>query len=151
VKKLFGVGLVGTLALVIALWAMSKKTDAEAASANTTNAAGTNPASSTGGVNVNAVSSAVTAATPTVAVSDHAACVRLAELCTTSKQKVDVADCERQLADARKMSGASNVERSNVCVADATSCAAASGCVSGTVGMGAFGEFMKGFGSALSH
>src|SRR5262245_51272418 len=79
-------------------------------------------------------------------VSDAATCKRVAELCTTSDQKVDASDCEKKLADARKMSGSSNVERSEKCVLEANTCAAASGCISGGVGMGAMGEFLKGLG-----
>ena len=53
-------------------------------------------------------------------------------------------------ADARKMAGPGNVERSEQCLADAKTCAAATGCMSGGVGMGAMGEFLKGLGGALS-
>jgi hypothetical protein len=74
----------------------------------------------------------------------------LVELCSTSEQKVDGAQCRSQLADARKVAGAGNVEKSERCLVEANTCAAASGCLSGGVGMGAMGEFLKGLGSALS-
>jgi hypothetical protein len=99
-----------------------------------------------------APSTAAPASPPAAPVaSDTTACTRLSELCSTSDQRVNVAECEKELADARKMSGANNVARSEQCIADAKTCAAASGCISGGVGMGAMGEFLKGFGSALSH
>lgn len=81
---------------------------------------------------------------------DEAACERLADLCSTSDQKVDARECERKLADARKISGAGNVERSESCLVEAKTCAAASGCLSGGAGMGAVGEFLKGLGAAIS-
>jgi hypothetical protein len=42
------------------------------------------------------------------------------------------------------------VDRSEACLADAKTCAAASGCMSGGIGMGAAGEYLKGLGQALS-
>jgi L-aminopeptidase/D-esterase-like protein len=137
VKRIFGVTIVGTILTLLVIWMLRSRKDAEASPATTataTTAAGT-----------------AVAAAATPPASDHAACEHLADLCSTSQQKVDVPDCERQLADARKMSGPANVDHSLQCVTDAKSCASATGCISGGVGMGALGEFMKGFGSALSH
>ncbi len=82
--------------------------------------------------------------------SDADVCKRLADLCSTSTQRVDAEQCGRDLADARKVSGPASVQRSEQCVAGATTCAAATGCLSGGVGMGALGEYLKGFGAALS-
>lgn len=54
------------------------------------------------------------------------------------------------------MRGRRPSEKLQSCVADlekakeSNSCAAVSGCMMGGVGMGAVGEMMKGFGSALS-
>ena len=86
-----------------------------------------------------------------VAASDVTACARLADLCSTSDQKVEPASCQKQMADARKMAGSSNVDRSEQCMVDSKTCAAASGCLTGGVGMGAMGEYLKGLGGALSH
>jgi hypothetical protein len=90
-------------------------------------------------------------APPPVVASDSAACGRLADLCSTTGQRVDAASCQTQLADARKLSGDANVARSAQCITQASTCAAAMGCIQGGVGMGALGEYLKGLGSALSH
>jgi hypothetical protein len=84
-------------------------------------------------------------------VTDELACGNLAELCSTSDQKVDSAECQKKLADSRKLSGSGNVDRATVCIAEARTCAAATGCLSGSIGVGALGEFFKGLGSALSN
>jgi hypothetical protein len=100
-----------------------------------------------------AASSTVPAASvvpPPVVANDSAACGRLADLCSTSGHRVDAASCETQLADARKLSGDANVARSAQCITQASTCAAAMGCIQGGVGMGALGEYLKGLGSALS-
>jgi hypothetical protein len=132
--------------------ARDPSTQSSAATATST------PAAATAVVATATVTTAAPAtATPSTAsppssgtTGDTTACAKLAELCSTSDKKVDVAECEKELADARKMSGAANVERSEQCLADAKTCAAASGCISGGVGMGAMGEFLKGLGSAIS-
>jgi hypothetical protein len=136
VKRILGVTIVGTILTILTIWVLRGHQNAEAAPATTVATTVATPASP-----------AAVAALP----SDHVACEHLADLCSTSQQKVDIPDCERQLGDARKMSGAPNVDHSLRCVTDAKSCASATGCISGGVGMGALGEFMKGFGSALSH
>lgn len=92
----------------------------------------------------------VPVATAGSTTSDTTACARLSDLCSTSDEKVDPPACMKQLADARKMAGPANVERSELCLADAKTCAAATGCISGGVGMGAMGEYLKGLGGALS-
>jgi hypothetical protein len=138
VKKILFVGVLGGILLVIALWAMGRGNNDAASVAS--------PATTT----VLATATAV-APTPPVGTGDTVACARLSDLCSTSDQKVDTGECEKKLGDARKMSGASNVDRSEVCIADAKTCAAASGCISGGIGMGAAGEYLKGLGQALSH
>jgi hypothetical protein len=163
VKKILVVLLLGGLVLAVLLGVLRReKSDAIAsdpaaatvAAAAPTAPAATAPAQTAAATPVAAAPAPTApAATSTAApiTSDTAACTRLSELCTTSNERVDVAECEKQLADARKMSGANNVARSEQCLADAHTCAAATGCISGGVGMGAMGEYLKGFGSALSH
>ncbi|MDB4935195.1 MAG: hypothetical protein JWP87_2167 [Labilithrix sp.] len=80
-------------------------------------------------------------------------CIKMSELCGSSDQeksreKLDA--CVANLEQAKKVAGAPAVERSMACVQESNTCAAASGCMMGGVGMGALGEMMKGFGSALS-
>jgi hypothetical protein len=150
VKKILGVAVIGGLLLFFVL---------RYATGGSRSAIGPDPAAATATA---ATTVAVTAPPPPTAVpqatvapadvvaSDTAACARLADLCSTSDQKVDPADCQKQLVDARKMAGAGNVERSEQCLVDAKTCAAASGCLTGGVGMGAMGEYLKGLGGALS-
>jgi hypothetical protein len=99
-----------------------------------------------------AQSTVTIAAPPPPAAPGHAAaCARLSELCSSSGQPVDTGSCEKQLEDARKLAGDGNVARSEQCLVDAKTCAAAQGCITGGVGMGAMGEFLKGLGTAMSH
>lgn len=88
------------------------------------------------------------------ATPEEKTCNRLADLCSTSSHDVrkdkDFASCPADLADAKKFAGAPAVDRSMTCVAEANTCTAASVCLATSVGMGALGEAMKGFGSALS-
>jgi hypothetical protein len=155
VKKVLGVALVGSLLLAVALFVLKRDSKGEAETPVATGASVPAQPVATGApppAQPRApATTAATAAPTTAAPSDADACARLATLCSTSSQKVDAAECEKDLADARKMSGAANVERSTTCMAGATTCAAASGCLSGGVGMGAVGEFFKGLGAALSH
>ncbi|HEY3816115.1 MAG TPA: hypothetical protein VGL81_03035 [Polyangiaceae bacterium] len=140
-KKILLVAFLGGIALVVTLWAMGRgKNDASTTAS---------PGATT--VATPATTTAVPAAPSPAVLGDKASCARLADLCSTSDQKVDTDECEKKLGDARKMSGGSNVDRSEVCLADAKTCAAASGCISGGIGLGATGEFLKGLGSALSH
>jgi hypothetical protein len=147
VKKILGVALIGGLLLFFVL---------RYATSDPRSTIGPDPVAATAAA---ASSAATTAPTPPqpaavapadVVAGDTAACARLADLCSTSDQKVDATSCQKQLADARKMAGAGNVERSEQCLADAKTCALATGCLSGGVGMGAMGEFLKGLGGALS-
>lgn len=155
VKKILVVAVLGGLVLALFL-VLQRKGKSEAIAndpAVATAAAPNAPAQAQAPAAQATTTPAAPAASPAAApvASDTAACTRLSELCSTSDQHVDVGQCEKELADARKMSGANNVARSEQCVADAKTCAAATGCISGGVGMGAMGEFLKGFGSALSH
>jgi hypothetical protein len=140
-KKILVVVALGGLLLALFLVMQGRKTG----EANTASLA----APSTGLATPAGTATATAAAA--APVSDATACARLGELCSTSDHTMDTAQCEKQLADARKMSGEANVLRSEQCLVDAKTCAAASGCLSGGVGMGAMGEFLKGLGSALSH
>jgi hypothetical protein len=158
VRKILGVSVVGVALLLIALWGLrSRKTgdtadglpaSASALATSPTGAAA--PVAATGTTTPVASSIATTPTTVPIGANDATACQRIVELCSTSEQKVDPAECEKKFADGRKIAGSANVERSLSCVAEAKTCAAASGCVSGGVGMGAIGEFLKGLGSALS-
>jgi hypothetical protein len=148
VNKLFGVTVVGALLLGAFLYGTrGKKTDvrADPVAATATVAAGASlpPAAP-------ATTTATVAGSTSSDASDKTACAHLADVCSTSDEKVDPVACLKQLADARKMAGAANVDRSEQCMADAKTCAAASGCLSGGIGMGAMGEYLKGLGSALS-
>ena len=156
VKKIFGVAIVGALLLFVVLRyaAVDKQKAAIAAdpaAVSATPASTTPPPPMTTAVATPPPPAPVVPVVPgDVVASDSAACARLADLCSTSDQKVDSAQCQKQLTDARKMAGPGNVERSEQCLADAKTCAAATGCMSGGVGMGAMGEFLKGLGGALS-
>jgi hypothetical protein len=77
-------------------------------------------------------------------------CLRLAELCSTEQSAKDFDQCVDGMKDLRKMSGDSSFERSQKCLDESKSCAAATGCMIGGAGVGSLGEFMKGFGTALS-
>ncbi len=148
-NKILGVALVGGLLLFLVL---RYATGDKKAAINPDPAAATTAATASVAAPTAAPSPATAAPADVAAASaaDATACARLAGLCSTSDQKVDAAGCLKQLADARKMAGAGNVERSEQCLGDAKTCAAASGCMSGGVGMGAMGEFLKGLGGALS-
>ncbi|HEY8078932.1 MAG TPA: hypothetical protein VIF62_32595, partial [Labilithrix sp.] len=58
--------------------------------------------------------------------------------------------CVDEMKQLRKMSGDPAFERSQKCIDESNSCAAASGCMLGGVGVGTLGELMKGFGNAMS-
>jgi 2-oxoglutarate dehydrogenase E2 component (dihydrolipoamide succinyltransferase) len=160
VKRVFGVALVGGILLAIVLWVLGRHNPeagrAAEGPASAAAAPGTAPATAIAAATAAAATAAAAptapAATtaPAPAMSDSAACARLAELCSTADKKVDPSECEKDLADGRKLSGAAGVDRTESCLAEAKTCAAASGCVSGGIGMGAMGEFLKGLGSALS-
>jgi hypothetical protein len=155
VKRILGVALVGGILLVVVLWALRRQNAEtgvapQAASAAAASATAPPPSSATTPQGATASPVAMTASAQAPATSDATACARLAELCSTSDKKVDVAECEKDFADGRKLSGAAGVDRSAACIADAKTCLAASGCVSGGMGMSALGEFLKGLGSAIS-
>jgi hypothetical protein len=160
-KKVVGVLGVGGALLLLVLWSLGRaKTASSTAAASAQTSApsgallpGNTPAASAG--------TQASATTPNAGLvgtggsapaqfTDATTCARLSTLCSTSNEKVDADECERKIADARKVSGVLAVERSESCVAEATTCSAATGCLSGGMGMGALGEFLKGFGSALS-
>ena len=69
------------------------------------------------------------------ATPEGKACIRVSELCAVDDRSSEkLQSCIADLEKAKK----------------SNSCAAVSGCMMGGVGMGAVGEMMKGFGSALS-
>jgi hypothetical protein len=142
VKKVFGVAFGGMAILLVAFWVL------RARRAQPDHPEGT---ASSSAASEAPVAPAPPPPPPSVAVdSDSAACAKMAALCSTSDEKVDTAECERKLADGRKLSGGANVQRSIACLAEAKTCAAATGCLAGGLGMGAVGEFLKGLGSSLS-
>ncbi len=138
-NKLIGVAF-GTMAiLVVALWLLPRRRaplDPPEGTASSSAASGPT------------ITPAPPAAAPVA--RDATACSKMAVLCSTSDEKVDTAACERKLADGRKLSGEANVERSIACLSEARTCAAATGCLAGGIGVGAVGEFLKGLGSSLS-
>jgi hypothetical protein len=149
VKKVLVTALVGAVLLVAYLRLFGRKQVEGGAAAG--DAVPVSASVSATATTMDPPSMTVAAATAVApATSDAAACARLAELCSTSDGKIDVAACESKLGDSRKLTGPGNVDRSKSCVAEAKTCAAATGCMSGGIGMGAMGEFLKGFGSALS-
>lgn len=79
------------------------------------------------------------------------ACTKMASLCgSEGKGPKDFDECTEDLKSARKFAGEPAFERSTKCIDEAASCAAVAGCLAGGVGVGAVGEALKGFGSALS-
>ncbi|MCL2776586.1 MAG: hypothetical protein FWD73_01180 [Polyangiaceae bacterium] len=84
-------------------------------------------------------------------------CMRLGELCDgrdtpdMSKAGAKFDECVDDMKQARKMSGEQAFARTRSCMEESKTCGAATGCVIGGVGVGAVGEMLKGFGSALSH
>jgi hypothetical protein len=151
VKKILGVALMCGALLALTLWLLRRGSDerlsgqASAAAASTLllGTAVPSPSPTT-------PPAAIPTAAGAGAVSDETTCRHLAELCSTSEQAIDVRECQRKLADARRMAGAGSVEKSTSCLGEARTCAAAEGCLSGGVGTGAVGEFLKGLGGALS-
>jgi hypothetical protein len=78
-------------------------------------------------------------------------CIKMSELCgATDASSTKLDTCIADLERAKKVAGTPAMERSMACVQESTTCAAATGCMLGGVGVGALGEMMKGFGSALS-
>jgi hypothetical protein len=79
------------------------------------------------------------------------ACIKMSELCgATDKSSEKLDQCIEGMESAKKVAGAPAVERSMKCVEESTTCMAATGCMMGGVGVGALGEFAKGFGTAIS-
>jgi hypothetical protein len=78
-------------------------------------------------------------------------CVRLQDMCPRDDAKPMTFDqCVDGMKDVRKMAGNASFEKSARCVEESESCAAATGCLMGGVGMGVMGEMMKGFGNAMT-
>ena len=77
-------------------------------------------------------------------------CIKMGEVCASEAGAKDFDQCVDGMKKLRKMSGDHSFERSQKCIEESTTCAAASGCMMGGVGVGALGELMKGFGTAMS-
>lgn len=92
----------------------------------------------------------VAKASGVAATPEAKTCIKLGELCGAEKSGEKLDQCVDGLNQAKKMSGEPAVQRSMQCVQESTTCMAATGCMMGGVGMGALGEMMKGFGSAIS-
>lgn len=85
------------------------------------------------------------------ATPEGKACLQLADLCVVDdKSAAKLETCVEDFEKTKKLVGEAPVKRSMDCIAESNSCMAATGCMAGGVGMGAVGEMMKGFGSALS-
>ena len=80
---------------------------------------------------------------------ERQACVHVGELCGNGGDVDQLEKCADGFAKARKAAGDPAVERSLKCIEESKTCAAIAGCTLGGIGVGAMGEFMKGFGSAL--
>jgi hypothetical protein len=93
---------------------------------------------------------AVAMAGRSLASPEHKACAKLHDLCGGDADAKSLAECTDSLERTRKLAGDAGWNRSMACIDESSSCAAATGCLMGGVGVGAMGEFMKGFGSALS-
>lgn len=78
-------------------------------------------------------------------------CVRLADMCPGDATKpMTLDECVGDMKEMRKVAGKRAFEKTQQCVDEADSCAAASGCIAGGIGVGAMGEMLKGFGNALT-
>jgi hypothetical protein len=78
------------------------------------------------------------------------ACTKMADLCGAEGNWKDLNECVDDMKKARKLAGDVPFERTAACIDESKSCAAAAGCWMGGVGVGAAGEMMKGFGTALT-
>lgn len=79
------------------------------------------------------------------------ACVKMADLCGEQNASYkDLDKCVDDMKKARKLAGDSSFDKSAKCVQESNSCAAATGCWMGGVGVGAMGELLKGFGTAIT-
>jgi hypothetical protein len=150
VKKIVGVALLGGLVLTLVLLAARNKKANDGTGVPSAADSSQTSAASASAAPASPIVSAAAAPTTAATDDDEAACAHLADLCSTSSQKVDTSSCRAKLTDARKLSGPGNVARAEQCLAEAKTCAAASGCLSGGIGVGAAGEFLKGLGAALS-
>ncbi len=161
-NKILVVVVLGGIALALFLALQGRGSNAPVANAVTSATQSQLAASAPASVASASVASAPVASAPVASApvvpaqataphTDSATCARLADLCSTSDRPMDTSGCEKQLADARKLAGDGNLARTEQCLVDAKTCAAAQGCISGGVGMGAMGEFLKGLGSAMSH
>jgi hypothetical protein len=79
------------------------------------------------------------------------ACAKLADLCAAEREAKasDIEVCENAWTNARKIAGEKNVEKSLGCIEEAETCAKATGCMLGGVGVGAAQELIQGVGEAL--
>ncbi|MBS2016373.1 MAG: hypothetical protein JST00_26045 [Deltaproteobacteria bacterium] len=85
------------------------------------------------------------------ATPEGKACRKIADLCAVSEKSAEkLESCVDDFEKTKKLVGEAPVKRSMECIQEANSCMAVSGCMAGGVGVGALGEMMKGFGSALS-
>ena len=85
------------------------------------------------------------------ATPEGKACIRVSDLCgVADRSTASLESCVADLEKAKKLAGPASVDRSMKCIEESDTCAAVTGCVMGGVGVGAMGEMMKGFGSALS-
>lgn len=88
--------------------------------------------------------------TSAAASPEGRACTKMADLCSADFSPKDFDACVTDLEKVKKAVGPRPYERSMTCVSEAESCAAITGCWVGGAGVGAMGEMIKGFGSALT-
>ena len=80
---------------------------------------------------------------------DRTVCTRMETLCGHD-QNHSPEQCARDMGELRRNMGAQAVQGTADCVAQAQSCAAAGGCIAGGALRGVGGQFLQGFGTALS-
>jgi len=84
------------------------------------------------------------------ATPERRVCSRMASLCD-SKDEAD--QCQRDIAEFRKMASDDDVAKLTSCVAESQSCGEVVGCTAGAygkVGVRALGDVFKGLGRSLS-
>ena len=79
------------------------------------------------------------------------ACAKMAELCAPEREasSSDLDTCHNAFTDLRKVATEKDIDKSLTCIEDANTCARATGCMIGGVGVGVAKELLDGIGDAL--
>ena len=78
-------------------------------------------------------------------------CARLEVVCHTDEPDgISVEQCTHQMKEIRTQAGNASFDKSERCIEEAQSCAAAAGCMVGGIGVGMTGEMLKGLGNAMT-